>query len=84
MDSSESRVTSFIVKLWLERSDEPERQVAWHGKVTHVQGGEQHYVANLGDIAEFIVPFLEDLGWQVPFGWRVRRWVSRWRQKLQG
>ncbi len=68
---------SFIVKVWVEdRAREGGRGV-WHGHITHVPDHERHYLKNLGEIEDFIAPYLEEMGIKPGMRWRLRRWFKR-------
>lgn len=53
MDTPESEVHSFIVKLWLEDGDETGTLIC-HGHITHVPSGERRYLRELDSILSFI------------------------------
>ena len=57
MDLTESKVHSFIIKLWLEGDTNP---LVWHGHITHVPSGTRRYFKKLGEITEFISDYLEN------------------------
>ena len=84
MDIPESKVHSFVVKLWLEENgDEPDR-VDWHGYITHVPGGERRYLRRLSDVSDFIASYLEEMGIESRAQVRVRRCLRRLSLKLTG
>ena len=56
MDLPESKVHSFIVKLWLEGES---NLLAWHGHITHVPSGERRHFRKLSDITDFIGEYIE-------------------------
>lgn len=62
MESTESRTHSFIIKIWLEETLEEDGQATWRGHITHVPGGERHYIQDLNAIPLFIEPYLERMG----------------------
>jgi hypothetical protein len=72
MDIPETKVHSFIVKLWLEEAGDETGRAVWRGYVTHVPDGERRYLKKLSDLIEFIVRYM-DVGVK-----RERRsWLSR-------
>ncbi len=76
MDIPETKVHSFIVKLWLEEAGDETRKAVWRGHVTHVPDGERRYLTRLDDLIEFIGRYLEDMGVQRKRGtwiWRLLR-----------
>jgi hypothetical protein len=58
----------FVVKIWLEESAEEAGQATWRGYITHVPSGKRRYLQTLDDIIAFIVPYLEELGVEIPRG----------------
>jgi hypothetical protein len=81
MDIPESKVHSFIVKLWMEDADEPERAV-WHGYITHVPDGTRFYLKDLGDIVSFIRPYFPEMSADTP-SLRRRSWLKPWSRRKQ-
>jgi len=73
LDLPESNTLSFIVKVWLEDRSNPHHAATWRGHITHVPSGARRYIKSLGEIIDFIVPYLEALRAQVEIYWRVRR-----------
>lgn len=56
MDLTESKVHSFIVKLWLEGEADP---LTWHGQITHVPSGARRYFKTLNEITDFISHYID-------------------------
>jgi hypothetical protein len=77
MDSLEPDAQSFIVKVWVEDGSETGGQGAWRGHITHVSSHERHYLKDLGEIEDFIAPYLEEMGVKLGIRWRIRRWLKR-------
>ena len=78
MDSlDEPNAQSFIVKVWVEERAEEAGRGVWRGHITHVLGHERHYLKNLGEIEDFIAPYLESMGVKLGVRWRMRRWLKR-------
>jgi hypothetical protein len=77
MGTSESKVHSFIVKLWHE--DDTTGASKWHGSITHVPDGERRYFQDLNDIVSFIEPHLASEAGAVaaPKKHRWLRWARR-------
>jgi len=86
MDLLESNTHSFIVKIWLEETVEEAGQATWRGHITHVPNGDRHYLKDLDDISNFVVPYLDRMGVKLDMRWRVRQWLNRWKLylKVQG
>ena len=68
----ESKVQSFIVKLWLEDQGEKTGSGKWHGYVTHVPSGERRYLKEFQDIVVFIKSYIGN--GNTTFVSQVRRW----------
>lgn len=82
MDIPESKVHSFVVKVWLEpNSDEP-ANIDWHGYITHVPGGERRYLKKLSDVSDFIGIYLKEMGVAPSAQLRVKRCLRRLNFKL--
>ena len=56
MDLTESKVHSFIVKLWLEGETDP---LVWHGRITHVPSGVRRSFKTLNEITDFISQYID-------------------------
>jgi len=77
MDSLEPGAQSFIVKVWVEDGNGEAGQGVWRGHITHVSSGRRQYIKDLGEIEEFIAPYLEEMGVKPGMRWRVRRLLRR-------
>ena len=78
MDSLEdSNAQSFIVKVWVEDGTGEGGQGVWRGHITQVPSSERRYLKNLGEIEDFIAPYLESIGVKLGMRWRIRRWLRR-------
>jgi hypothetical protein len=82
MDIPESKVHSFVVKLWLEESGDEPARIDWHGYITHVPGGERRYLKRLSDVSDFIARYLEEMGVEPRAQMGVRRCLRRLNLKL--
>ena len=67
-DSFESVTHSFVVRIWLEEDD----RATWRGHITHVPSGDRQYVERLGDIIDFIAPYVD--GMKLGRVSRFKRW----------
>lgn len=54
MSELDSRIHSFIVRVWLEDLSKDAGHSHWRGHITHVPTGEKRYLRELGDIARFV------------------------------
>ena len=59
MEPTNSRIHSFIIKIWLEEEMDESDRAIWRGHITHVPSGERHYIQDLNAIPVFIEPYLE-------------------------
>jgi hypothetical protein len=83
MDLLEPQIHSFIIKIWLEGGAQQGVRPAWRGQITHVPGGEHCYLRGLGQIAQFIVPYLQESGIKPRMWWRFRQCLNRWKRYLK-
>jgi hypothetical protein len=77
MDSYEKNTHPFIIKIWLEETEEEAGSTVWRGHITHVPTGVRSYFGALDDITSFIAPYLEQMGVQLNLIWRLRRWLKQ-------
>jgi hypothetical protein len=56
MGIAETKVHSFIVKLWQE--NDATGKTKWHGYITHVPDGRRRYLQDLRDIISYIKSYL--------------------------
>lgn len=66
---------AFVVKIWLEEG------LRWRGHITHIPSGERRYIQDLGEIDDFILPYLEKMGIQPKALERLCRWLRRKRPR---
>lgn len=85
METSEPLAHSFVVKIWVEAPPAGEGRTSWRGHITHVPGGERRYLKTLDDIANFIMPYVEEMNPDFGPRARLRRWLKgRLRQFTPG
>jgi hypothetical protein len=53
-------IHSFIIRMWLEQSDEKARHSIWRGRITHLPGNEQQHFTDIKNIASFIKSYLKE------------------------
>jgi hypothetical protein len=53
-------IHSFVIRMWLEQSDEKARHETWRGRITHIPGNEQQYFTDIKTIASFIKSYLKE------------------------
>jgi len=68
---------SFIIKVWIEDRAGRDDQGVWRGRITHVPSYERRYLKNLGEIEDFIAPYLEAMGVKPDRRWRLGSWLKR-------
>lgn len=78
MDTLESKVHSFIVKLWQEIDGTGKGK--WHGHITHVPDPGRHYFQDLNEIVNFIRPYLATCA-ETPRPPSWLGWLKRLRRK---
>ena len=78
MEIPESRVHSFIVKIWLEEVDDEPGTFSYRGYTTHVPSGERRYLKRLSDVSDFIESYLEEVG-AGRRGFSLRKYLRRLR-----
>lgn len=76
MEIPESRVHSFIVKIWLEEAEDETGTLSYRGYITHVPGGERRYFKRLSEIGDFIESYLETMGARRR-GFSLRKYLKR-------
>jgi len=54
LKASDSTISSFILKIWVEDSLDSLAERGWHGYVTHVSSGIRMYANRPDDILAFI------------------------------
>lgn len=51
---------SFVIRMWLEQSDEKTLAATWRGRITHIPGNEHQHFTDLKIIAAFIQSYLKE------------------------
>ena len=74
MDLTESKVHSFIIKLWLEGDT---TSFVWHGHITHVPSGERRYFKKLSGITDFVSEYLDNRRAQSDLKSRMKGWLKK-------
>ena len=77
MDLYEYNTHPFVVKIWLEETDQEASSPTWRGHITHVPSGKRYHFRHLGEIALLIAPYLEEMGVSLGIFWKIQRWLSR-------
>lgn len=77
MTRSEATTHSFIVKIWIEETAQEAGRATWRGHITHVPSKERRYLHDLDDVTNVIVIYLEAMGLEPGWRWRLRRWLRR-------
>jgi hypothetical protein len=76
METPDPSAHSFIVKIWIEEAGKGQTRPTWRGHIVHVPGGERRYLKSLGDIIDFITPYLEEMNVALGLRVNVRRWLK--------
>jgi hypothetical protein len=77
MELPELHTHSFVVKIWLEEAAADGHGAAWRGHVTHVPSGERRYFEALTEMADFVMPYLQEMGVKPALCWRVLLWLKQ-------
>jgi hypothetical protein len=72
----ETRLHSFIVKVWTELTDEKTGATGWRGHITHVPSGRRVYITDLDELREFIRAYLVEMGADLKQG--LRKVIGKW------
>ena len=73
----DSDIQSFILKFWVEPATGSEKDLTWHGQITHVPSGTRRSLKTTDDLFNFIEPYLEAIGIHFTRQRRFRRWLER-------
>ena len=71
MTSIQPNTHSFIVKVWVDDAGQAQ------GRITHVPSGQVRHFVNVGEIATFVTPYLQQLGMKPTWSWKIRHWRRR-------
>lgn len=82
MDLLESYTHSFVIKIWLEETAEEAGKVVWRGHIDHVPSGRRGTFGDLDGVSLFILPYLEAMGAEPPWRWRLLRWLKQQNDKV--
>lgn len=77
MDLTESTTQSFIIKIWIEETVQEAGRATWRGHITHVPSNERRYVRDLDDVTAVIGTYLDAMGLELGWRWRLQRWLRR-------
>ena len=77
MELREPPAHSFIVKVWLEETAEEGGHSHWTGHIIHVRSGERRYLRDLSALADFIRPYLKEMGVGSRRRWVPIQWLKR-------
>jgi hypothetical protein len=53
-------IHSFLIRMWLEQSEDQSRHVIWRGRITHIPSNEQQYFTDEKNILSFIKSHLKE------------------------
>lgn len=76
VDIGESKIHSFIVKVWLEDNEEDPDVTLLHGHITHVPSGERHYIREVSEVPLLIRSYLERTGIALESDQKVPLWMT--------
>ena len=76
MDTFESNTHSFVIKIWLEETQEEVDSPSWRGHITHVPSKQRRYVENLDGVSSFVSIYLEKMGIKASESWQdIEKWL---------
>ena len=61
METSETRIHSFVIRLWQEDNAAATTEIKWRGHITHILGDERRTIENLDEIKRFIEPYISSM-----------------------
>ena len=82
-EGEEWTIHSFIIKVWRDLPQTSGRRAGWRGRITHVPGSERRALKSLEEIADFIAPYLRDMGGRPQWRWRLWHWLCGSKRKHQ-
>jgi hypothetical protein len=65
-DLYEANTHLFVLKIWLEQTEEEAGCATWRGHIRNVMSGERRAVQCLGDVRAFVIHYLESMGIKQP------------------
>jgi hypothetical protein len=82
MDIYEVGEHRFIVRIYVEETQEEAGFVAWRGTICHVGVGREEHIEevrikDLNDILNFIASYLQTMGVRLSLYWRLKQWWKR-------
>lgn len=75
VEQSELKITSFVIKVWIERSVESPELVSWQAQITHVESEYKAYVKNWAEAVDFMQSYLSPLGVKPDRWWHFKTWL---------
>ncbi len=67
---------SFLIRIWIEEAGE-QAGAQWRGHITPIPDGNRHYIHNLRDVDDVILPYLESLGVRLTIGQQATRYLRK-------
>ena len=61
MTRFEKEAHSFVIRLWRENRDDPQKTAVWRGWVDHVQSGKRHHFQGIQAIQEIIAGYVSNV-----------------------
>ncbi len=61
MDTLETTIQSFVIKIWLEETVDEAGKALWRGHITHIPSRQRVYLDELSEVIRFIIPYLEQM-----------------------
>lgn len=58
MELIETRIHSFVIRLWLEETNAEAGVFQWRGHITHIPSNQHRYFDKLKEMKQFVKQFL--------------------------
>lgn len=75
-DSNQNRHV-FILRIWRESRELAGKSPEWRGEIECVRSGERRFLKRLHEIAEFVAPYLDEMGVRLEFPWQIKNWLKQ-------
>jgi hypothetical protein len=79
MHVPQASVQTFVLRIWLEETQDEAGRTVWRGHITDVSTGERPDIQDVAGIVAFLSPRLAllDTALKVGLRWRLRSWLKR-------
>jgi hypothetical protein len=77
----ERNTNVFIIRIWCEAREIEGATPEWRGIIEHVPTGQRRYFKDPTEILDFLLPYLQEMGYKPGFCWQLQRWLKQWSSK---